>query len=267
MSLRVGLPLLALLLAGSGRAADSAAPQSLSIAAAANLVFAVKTLNIEFQKTDPGVRVTSMTGASGSLVAQIEHGAPFDVFLSADLDFPRALIRAGQADESSLATFALGRLVFWTTRPGLDVNDIAAVVRNPEVGKLAIANLRTAPYGRAAKAALEKLGVWNEAQPKLVFGENIAQTTEFVQTGNAAAGFVALSIVISPQLKAKGRWVEVPPDFYPPIEQGAVITRHGKINPAAARYIAFLHSPAARAVLEKYGYGLPVEAQARPPRL
>ncbi len=251
---RHGFLLLTLLLAASARAAE---PQSLSVAAAANLVFAVKALDAEFQKTAPEVTVTSMTGASGSLVAQIEHGAPFDVFLSADLDFPRALIKAGQAEGKSLTTFAIGRLVFWTTQPDLGIQDIAAAVRNPAVHKLAIANLRTAPYGRAAKQALEKLGAWGDAQPKLVIGENIAQTTEFVQTGNAQAGFLALSIVISPPLKNKGRWMEVPASLYQPIEQGAIITAHGAANPAAASYLAFLRSPAARAVLAKYGYGLP----------
>jgi len=239
------------------RADAPAATGALSVAAAANLVYALDALDAEFAKASPGVTVTSATGASGSLVAQIEHGAPYDVFLSADPDFPRALVRAGRADAGSLTAFAVGRLVLWTTEAGVDVSDIAAAVRSPAVKKLAIANVSTAPFGRAAKEALQKLGAWDDLQPKLVIGENISQTAQFVDTGNADAGFVALSIVISPKLRDKGRWTEVPAGLYGSLEQCAVITAHGSSNPAAARYIAFLQSPAARAILVAFGYGIP----------
>jgi molybdate transport system substrate-binding protein len=249
--------LAAAVLAPLARAGEPAAPTALSVAAASNLVYALDALDAEFAKAAPGVTVTSATGASGSLVAQIEHGAPYDVFLSADPDFPRALVKAGQADAGSLSAFAVGRLVLWTTEAGVDVSDIPAAVRSPVVKKLAIANVATAPYGRAAKEALEKLGAWADAQPKLVVGENISQTAQFVDTANADAGFVALSIVVSPKLKEKGRWTEVPAGLYGSLEQCAVITVHGSSNPAAARYIAFLHSAAARAILQQFGYGIP----------
>jgi molybdate transport system substrate-binding protein len=245
------------LLAPLCRADESAGPTTLSVAAASNLAYALDALDAEFAKTAPGVTVTSATGASGSLVAQIEHGAPYDVFLSADPDFPRALVKAGQADAGSLSAFAVGRLVLWTTKAGIDVSDISVAVRSPAVRKLAIANVTTAPFGRAAKEALEKLGAWADAQPKLVVGENISQTAQFVGTGNADAGFVALSIVLSPKLKDKGRWTEVPEGLFGSLEQCAVITAHGSANPAAARYIAFLHSPPARAILQEFGYGIP----------
>jgi molybdate transport system substrate-binding protein len=259
---------LALLLALSWRslfAADGPAPAgaagapaaAVSVAAAANLIYALDALNAAFKRAAPDVTVTSATGASGSLVAQIRNGAPYDVFLSADLDFPQALIKSGQADASSLTTFAIGRLVLWTTRPGIELGSVAAAVRNPAVRRLAIANVDTAPYGRAAKQALEKLGAWAEVQPKLVAGENITQTAQFVETGNADAGFVALSAVISPQLKDKGRWLEVPADLYAPLAQGAVLTTRGAANPAARRYLAFLGSPAAKKVLEDFGYTVP----------
>jgi molybdate transport system substrate-binding protein len=246
-----------MVLAPLARAGEQAAPGALSVAAAANLVYALDALDAEFAKTAPGVTVTSAIGASGSLVAQIEHGAPYDVFLSADPDFPRALVKAGHADAGSLSAFAVGRLVLWTTRAGVDVSDIAAAVRSPAVKKLAIANVATAPFGRAAKEALQKLGSWDDAQPKLVVGENISQTAQFVDTGNADAGFVALSIVVSPKLKDKGRWTEVAASLYGSLEQCAVITARGSANPASARYIAFLHSPAARDILRKFGYGIP----------
>jgi len=246
-------------------AADEPAPAgapttpaaAVSVAAAANLVYALDALNAAFKQTAPDITVTSATGASGSLVAQIRNGAPYDVFLSADLDFPQALIKSGQADAKSLATFAVGRLVLWSTRPGIETASVAGVVNNPAVRRLAIANVDSAPYGRAAKQALEKLGIWAVAQPKLVVGENITQTAQFVETGNADAGFVALSAVISPQLKGKGRWLEVPADLYAPLAQGAVLTTRGAANPAAARYLAFLGSPAARKILEDFGYTVP----------
>jgi molybdate transport system substrate-binding protein len=242
---------------GRARAADAARPGALSVAAAANLVYALDALNTEFARSAPEVAVTSATGASGSLVAQIAHGAPYDVFLSADRGFAEALVSAGNGDAKSLSTFALGRLVLWTTREGIDISDIAAAVRSPRVRKLAVANVDTAPYGRAAKQALRSLGAWDAAEAKVVVGENISQTAQWIETGNADAGFVALSIVISPRLKGRGRWTEVPAALHEPLEQCAVITTHGSANPAAARYVAFLHSPAARAILEAFGYGIP----------
>jgi molybdate transport system substrate-binding protein len=246
------------LLVGPRVAADPAQRGALSIAAAANLVYALDALDAEFAKGSPDVKVTSATGASGNLVAQIRNGAPYDIFLSADLDFPRALIGSGQADSKTLTTFAVGRLVIWTRRSDLDVSDVAAAIRSPLVRKLAIANVTNAPYGRAAKEAMEHLGVWADAQPKLVIGENISQTAQFIETGNADAGFVALSLVLSPKLRDKGRWTEVPEDLYATLDQGAVITAHGANNPAAKAYLEFLKGPSARKIFEAYGYGLPV---------
>jgi molybdate transport system substrate-binding protein len=258
-ALRVAALALGLVAAAAAIASPAlAANAPLRIAAAANLAFAMDALDAAFAKSDPGVTVTVSTGASGDLVAQIEHGAPFDVFLSADVHFAQVLASAGAADPKSLNTFAYGRLVLWTTRPGLDVTDVASAVRNPAVRHLAIANMSTAPYGRAARQALGKLGAWAEAEPKLVVGESISQTTQFVDTGNADAGFVALSVVLSPKLKGKGTWSEVPAALYEPLGQAAVITGHGAGNPDAVRYLAFLQGPEARAVLEGLGYRTPV---------
>ena len=237
--------------------ARASAEEQVAVAAAANLVYALDALNAEFAKAEPGVAVTTETGASGTLVAQISNGAPYDVFLSADLDFARKLVRLGGADGSSLRTFAIGRLVLWTTRPGLALTSVDSVVRDPSVQRLAVANPRTAPYGAAAVEALAKLGLAEVAKPKIVFGENITQTAQYVSSGNADAGFVALSLVLSPKLKGQGRWIEVPPALYTPLEQGAVLTKRGAGNAAARRYLEFLASPAARAVLERFGYTLP----------
>jgi molybdate transport system substrate-binding protein len=228
-----------------------------SVAAAANLSFALDALDAEFRKEHPDVTLTSMTGASGDIVAQVEHGAPYDVFLSADLHFPQVLIAAGKADPKTLTTFAVGQLVLWTTRDGLDLSDLAAVVHNPAVQKLAIANVTTAPFGRAAQQALEKLGLWADAQPKLVIGESISQATQFVSTGNADAGFVALSVVLAPKLKGRGHYVEIPAALYGPLDQGAVVTAAGAGNPVAGQFVAFLRGPEARAILASFGYRIP----------
>lgn len=231
--------------------------EAVSVAAASNLVYALDALNAAFAKASPAVTVTSTTGASGSLVAQITHGAPFDVFLSADVDYPRALVSAAAADRASLVIFATGRLVVWTTRPGLRLDSISAVVRDPTVRKIAVANPATAPYGRAAQQALEKLGVWAEAQPKLVVGENITQTAQFVETGNADVGFVALSLLLAPDRRERGRWLELPGGLHAPLEHAAVLTQRGASNPAARRYLEFLTGEAARKILLQFGYRVP----------
>jgi len=247
------LAVLLLLCPLAARAADK-----ISIAAAANLAYAIEALDAGFIRTNPGVDISVLTGASGNLVSQIENGSPNDIFLSADMDFPRQLIQAGYASESSLVDFAVGRLVLWTTRPGLELTSIAAAVRSPAARKIAIANPATAPYGRAAGEALAKLGLQAEIQSKLVTGENISQTAQFVQTGNADAGFVALSLVLAPRLVDRGRWIEVPPGLYAPLDQGAVLTKHGQDNPAARRYLAYLRSRTAGEILGHFGYRVPL---------
>lgn len=246
-----------LVFAAVARCANASSRPSLSVSAAANLVYALEALNAAFHETAPEVKLTVATGASGNLVAQIRHGAPFDVFLSADLDYPRALVDSGHADAASLMTFATGRLVLWTTRADVPLDSLADLVRNDLVRKLALAHLETAPYGRAAHETLEKLGAWTDLQSKIVIGENITQTAQFVETGNADAGFVALSLVLSPKLKDRGRWIEVPAELHTPLDQGAVITRHGAANPAAARYLAFLRSEQAREIFRRFGYAVP----------
>ncbi len=245
---------------GLAAAAAAAGAEKLSIAAASNLTYALDALSAEFRRGNPAVEVTTAVGASGGLVAQIGNGAPYDVFLSADIGFAEALVHAGHADSRSLTPFAVGRLVLWTVKPGLDVSDIAAAVRNPAVRALAVANADTAPYGRAARQALGKLGLWADALPKLVTAEDISQATQFVDTGNADAGFVALSAVLSPGLAGRGRWTEVPADLYEPLTQVAVITTRGSGNPQSSRYIAFLCGDSARRILAKFGYAAPAPA-------
>jgi molybdate transport system substrate-binding protein len=229
------------------------------VAAAANLTFAVKALNTEFARLNPDVAVTAALGASGTLCAQITHGAPFDVFLSADTEYPKKLIAAHHADPASFRVFATGKLVLWTTRDDLALDSIDQALRAPVVRRVAIAQPATAPYGRAAELALRSLGLWGSAAPKLVIGENIAQTAQFVQTGNADVGFVALSFVTSAPLAQRGRFVEVPPNLYAgaSLEHAGVLTAHAAGNDAARRYLDFLMSDSARRILVNEGYRIP----------
>lgn len=237
---------------------------TVSLAAASDLISCLDALNAAFlqienplSKTENPTTLTVATGSSGNFFAQIKNGAPYDLFLSADLSYPRALIDARLADPASLTPYAVGRLVLWTTRTDLALTDLAAVVRDPRVKKFAIANPAHAPYGRAARQTLDRLSLVSAAAPKLVLGENIAQTAQFVQTGNADAGLVALSLLLSPTRREPGRWQEIPATLHDPLEQAAVLTTRGAANPAAARYLAFLRSPAARKIFERYGFVLP----------
>jgi len=157
--------------------------------------------------------------------------------------------------------YATGRLALWTTDPAIDVVKGFSIVLDPAVHTVAIANPDTAPYGRAAKAALEKAGLWSQIHEKLVTGENIAQTAQFVQTGNADVGLVALSTLKSPKMAGVGRCWIVPEDAFAPIAQGAVVTKIGASNPLSRGYVEFLTSPEAAAIFERFGY-----AQPRPPQ-
>ena len=180
------------------------------------------------------------------------------MFLSADMSYPRDLVKAGLADEKSLTQYAIGRLAFWTTKPDVDVTKGLAILAGPEpVKKLAVANPDHAPYGRAAKEALQHENLWDAVQSRVVLGENIAQTAQFVETGSADAGVVALSLVLSPRLAKVGKWQEIPAEDYNRLEQGAVLTKQGAGHPLARAYLDFLRSPEARAIFDRYGFRLP----------
>ena len=235
----------------------ASAAERVLVAAAANMAYVVGPLGAAFEREHPGVAVESEIGASGSLVSQIANGAPYDVFLSADLEFPRRLVAMGGADGASLVTYAYGRLVLWTLRPQIGTASIESVVRDPRVLRIAIASPGAAPYGRAAEEALGRLGLAEAARPKIVVGENVTQAAQFVSSGNADAGFVAYSLVVAPNMKGRGRWIEVPAALYTPIAQGAVLTRRGAANPAGRLYLRFLTGGAAREVLVRFGYRLP----------
>jgi molybdate transport system substrate-binding protein len=233
---------------------------TLLVAAAADLSYCIDDLAAAFRKEAPQAQVRVSTGASGNFFAQIRNGAPFEVLLSADMDYPRELARLGAADGATLAPYAIGRIALWTADGRLDVAQGLPLLRDARVTRLAIANPDTAPYGRAAKAALERDGLWAAVQGKLVIGENIAQAAQFVQSGNAQLGIVSLASLRSPRLAGVGRYYLIPDAGLAPIEQGAIVTRRGRDNPLAARFVRFLGSPAARAILERNGFGLPVKS-------
>ena len=230
---------------------------TLVVAAASDLTSTIDELGAAFSRQIPGTEVKVSVGASGNFFAQIKNGAPFDVFMSADMAYPAQLAKEGAADGATLALYAIGRLAIWSLDPRFDLKQGMQVLRDARLARVAIANPDIAPYGRAAREALQKAGVWDAVKGKLVIGENIAQTAQFIQTGNAQLGLVSYATVMAPRQKGVGSYFLVPEAGLTPIEQGAIVTRHGKGNPLAPQFMQFLQSPAARAILQRHGFTLP----------
>jgi molybdate transport system substrate-binding protein len=249
--LRMLLAVAALLLSGQLAAADK-----LTVAVAANVKFAFDELQAEFRQAS-GIEINAVVASSGKITAQVKSGAPFDVFLSADMEFPAALHKEGFA-ASAPKIYAYGVLVLWTLEP-LDLGKGVQVLADPAVQKVAIANPKLAPYGEEAMRVLDYYKLRAVVAPKLIYGESIAQVNQYIDMRAVSIGITAKSVVLAPQLQGKGRWIEVPKASYSPIAQGVVVLRHGaEANAAAAqRFMEFLASPRARSILEKYGYLLP----------
>lgn len=220
-----------------------------NVAVAANFTAAMKEVAQAFE-AKTGHKAVLSFGSTGKLYAQIVHGAPFGVFLAADQARPRKLVDDGQADREF--TYATGKLVLWSKQADL-IKDSADVLKGGDYKRLAIANPKTAPYGAAAMQVLESLGLAASAMPKLVRGDSIAQTHQFVATGNTELGFVALAQVVLDE--SGSRWV-VPQDLYDPIRQDAVLLSKGEGQPAAIALMDYLKSDEAKAIIERYGYGL-----------
>src|SRR5712664_1844383 len=231
--------------------------REIRIAAAADLKFAMGELSEQFER-DTGTKVSVTFGSSGNFFSQIQNGAPFDLFFSADVEYPKKLEAAGLAEPGTLYEYAIGRLVIWT--PADAKVDVARQgwksLLDASVEKIAIANPEHAPYGRAAVAALQKAGFYESVKAKLVYGENISQTAQFVQSGSAQAGIVAMSLAVSPAMRDGKRW-EIPADMHPAIEQGAIALKDAKNKEAARAFLEFVKSAAGRAILAKYGFALP----------
>jgi molybdate transport system substrate-binding protein len=224
-------------------------PHRLKIAAASGLNFALREIGGKFSAAQLDIAY----GSSGNFYTQITNGAPYDLFLSADLDYPKKLAAAGIGRADSLFTYGAGRIVVWV--PSGSAFDPERALQSPALKHLAIANPQHAPYGRAAEAALRTLGVYDSLKPKLVLGENISQTLQFVESGAADAGVVALSLARAPEA-GKGRYWEIPLSAYPRLEQGGIIL---KDSAAAREFRSFLINGAGRQTLKQYGFSLPGE--------
>lgn len=234
--------------------------QEITAAAAADLSAALPEIAAKY-KAETGRDVKLSFGASGNLTTQIRNGAPFDVFFSADEDYPKQLIDAGLADKATLYRYAVGRLVLWVPNDSpLDLQKLGMqALLDPSVKKISIANPQHAPYGRAAEAALRHFGIYDQVSSRLVLGENISQAAEFVESGNAQAGLVALSHALAPAMKSNGRYWSVPLDAYPTLNQAVVVLTSSKQQGAAQKFLEFLRSAEATALLKSYGFSLPVE--------
>lgn len=220
-----------------------AAPAALTIAAAADLRYALDEMLVAFRSANRGAKVEVVYGASGKLATQIRHGAPFDVFLSADLAFAQALHDEGRTVRAP-QVYAIGRLAAWSTDAALGRLPLDALIRDPRVRRFAIANPDHAPYGRRAIEALRHLGVEAIAQPKLVLGDNVAQAAAFVDSGAAQAGLVAHSLLLSPALAGKGASTLLPEGWHSRLEQALVVTRRAAANALAAAFVRHLEAPA-----------------------
>jgi molybdate transport system substrate-binding protein len=235
-----------------------AAQGSLRIAAAADLEPVLPPVLAQFER-ETGIHAEASYEASATLTTEILNGAPFDVFLSADLGFPKRLIDAGAADAAGSAdsttpiTYARGTLVLWTRRDAHLPPPSLELLRDPRLKRLAIANPERAPYGRAAEEALRKLGIYDALQPRLATAENIAQAAQFVDSGNADAGLISLTSAMTPRLSSVGSYFVIPRDLYAPIEQGAVIVSRTKQRATAHKFLEFLLSQPVQTELKRSG--------------
>jgi molybdate transport system substrate-binding protein len=252
LSLKQVVVLFAILSMGS-----YARAQAVKVAAAADLRFAMVELASQFEKQS-GTKLDVTYGSSGNFLTQIQNGAPFDLFFSADSEYPKKLEAAGLTEPGALREYAVGHIVIWTPRDS-EINpakDGWQSLLDQRVKKIAIANPEHAPYGRAAVAAMRKAGLYEQVKDKLVYGENISQAAEFVQSGNAQVGIVALSLAISPAMKNGNKW-QIPADSYPPITQTAVILRASKNKDVARRFLDCVSGPQGREILQRSGFTVP----------
>ncbi len=234
----------------------STAAEEITVAAAANVQFTLEEIAVAFKK-ETGIDVKPIIGSSGNLTAQIENGAPFDIFMSADMDYPTRLFKDGLA-LSEPQIYAYGILVLWTFQ-NIDLSRGVAVLNDNAVKKIAIASPQVAPYGRQAVNAMKYNHLYPAIESKLVYGENIAQVNQFVTTGAVDVGITAKSVVLADNMKDKGQWVEVDSKSYEPIAQGVVILKYAQKEhlKASRQFYDFLFSDEVKEILQKYGYQLP----------
>jgi molybdate transport system substrate-binding protein len=231
--------------------------QEIAVAAAADLSSVFPEVAARFEK-ETGRKVKINFGSSGQFLLQIENGAPFDLFFSADVQYPQRLETEGLSQPGTLYKYAIGKLVLYVPNNSpLNLSQGLRALQSPQIKKIAIANPQHAPYGRAAVESLKKEGLYDSLQSKLVMGENISQTAQFVQSGAADAGILALSLVLSPQMKKAGRYVEIPDFDHAPMEQAAVMLKSSKDKTTAALFLDYIRKPEIVSLLSNYGFTLP----------
>lgn len=231
--------------------------QDLLVAAASDLSFVMPEIASRFQQ-QTGKKVVFTFGSSGNFYQQIRNGAPFDVFFSADEQYPDRLQQEGFAVPGSLYPYALGKLVlFVPANSKLDISQGLKSLLAADVRKISIANPQHAPYGRAAVEALTKAGIYDKVKDKLVLGENISQAAQFIQSGNADAGIIALSLTSAPAMRSKGRFMEVPHSDYSPIRQAAIVVKSSKNQDTAREFLEFLKQPEIEKLMSQYGFARP----------
>ena len=234
-----------------------ASAQEITVAAAADLAGVFPEVAARFEQ-QTGHKVHVNFGSSGNFMLQMQNGAPFDLFFSADVQYPRRLLEQGLAEQGTLYHYAVGRLVLWVPNGStLDLRRGLHVLESPQVKRIAIANPAHAPYGRAAVEALKHEGLYEAAQPRFVMGENISQTAQFVQSGNADAGLIALSLALGPNMRDAGRYVLVPETDHAPLEQAAVQLKNSKEKQTAAQFLEFVKRPEIVRLMEEYGFTVP----------
>jgi len=239
--------------------ATTAHAEKITIAAAADLKFAMDEIITGFKQNRPGNEVDIVYGSSGKFHTQIQQGAPYDIYFSADISYPRELAKIGMA-ASEVKPYEFGRIVLWSNSMDAAKMTLASL-SDPKITRIAIANPKHAPYGKRAEEALRTAALWDKLQPKLVFGENIAHTAQFMQTGNAQVGIIALSLAVNSELAKKGGYYLIPENLHKPLEQGYVITKRGADKPLAKQFADYMGSKQARSVMTKYGFVLPGEVK------
>lgn len=239
----------------------SAQAGQITVAAAADLKFAMDEIVATFKQTHVTDQIEVIYGSSGKFRTQIEQGAPYDLYFSADIDYPRLLAKAGLA-ASEVKPYALGRIVLWSGDLDASKMTLASLV-DSKIVHIAIANPKHAPYGKRAEEALRSAGLWEKVEPKLVYGENIAQTAQLVQTGNAQVGIIALSLAVNPELANKGGYWLIPDKLHAPLLQGFIIVKRAEGNALARQFADYMGSKPARVVMARYGFVLPDESPGK----
>ena len=231
-----------------------AVAEEITIAAASDLNFAFREIATEYENST-GNHVRLTLGSSGNFFAQIQNGAPFDLYFSADISYPKKLEEAGLVVPGSLYPYAVGRIVLWVGKDlPLDLSKGLEILREPTIKKIAIANPKHAPYGRAAVAAMEYFKVYDQVKDKLILGENISQAAQFIESGACDIGIIALSLAVAPAMKSKGTYWEVPAEAHPPLEQGAVLVKQSKHQEAARQFLDFVKGPNGQETMKRYGF-------------